>query len=191
MKKSIGAKPTLPTNPVFIVCTYDNSNKPNAMAVSWGGICCSTPPCIAISLREETYSHNCLLNKRAFTINIPSIEHIKESDYFGIESGNNKNKFNLTNLTPIKSKIVDAPFIDEFPFIIECELKINNKLGTHTMFIGEIKDIKIDEEYLNNENLINIKKLNPFLYSHWDSHYYSIGKKLNKAFSAGKIFKKD
>ncbi len=89
MKKSIGAKTIVYTTPVFIIGTYDKDGKPNAMNVAWGGISCSTPPCVSISIREATYTHGNIMNKKAFTVNIPSEDYVKEADYFGIVSGRN------------------------------------------------------------------------------------------------------
>lgn len=87
MKKSIGAKTIVYPTPVFLVGTYDRSGKPNVMTAAWGGICCSEPPCVAVSLRKATHSYGNIMGNRAFTINIASEEHVREADYFGIVSG--------------------------------------------------------------------------------------------------------
>ena len=127
MKKSLGAQTIVYPTPVFIVGSYDKNNKPNAMAVAWGGICCSSPPCVAVSLRAATYSHGNIMAKKAFTVNIPSEKYVKECDYFGIASGRNKNKFGATGLTAVKSDIVDAPYIKEFPLVLECRAARDHK----------------------------------------------------------------
>ena len=122
MKKSIGAKTIVFPTPVFVVGSYDKSGKPNAMVVAWGGICCSTPPCVAIAIREATYTYGNIMARKAFTISIPSEKFIKEADYFGIVSGRTEDKFAATKLTPVKSDLVDAPYVKEFPFILECSV---------------------------------------------------------------------
>ncbi|MGZ4903138.1 MAG: flavin reductase family protein, partial [Halobacteriota archaeon] len=109
MKKSIGAQHTGFPAPVFVVGTYDLEGKPNVMTAAWGGICCSAPPCVAVSLREATYTYRNILERKAFTISIPSEKYVKEADYFGIASGKHVDKFSATGLTPAKSEIVDAP----------------------------------------------------------------------------------
>jgi flavin reductase (DIM6/NTAB) family NADH-FMN oxidoreductase RutF len=188
MKKSIGAKTIAYPTPVFIIGTYDKDGKPNAMNAAWGGISCSVPPCISISLREATYTHGNIINKKAFTVNIPSENYVKESDYFGIASGRHEDKFNATGLTPLKSEMVDAPYIEEFPLVLECKLIHTVELGLHTHFTGEILDVKVDENLMKNGNP-DIEQIKPFLFDPSFRAYYSIGKRLGKAFSVGKDIK--
>ena len=185
MKKSVGAKTIAYPTPVFIVGTYGDSGKPNAAAVAWGGICCSRPPCIAVSLRKATYSHGNIKRRNAFTVNIPSEEHVKEADYFGIASGRNVDKLSVAGLTPRRSDLVDAPYIEEFPLIIECRLLHTVEIGLHTQFIGEILDVKAEESIIEGE-LPHIKKANPILFAPDTYEYYSVGRYLAKAFSIGK-----
>ena len=189
MKKSIGAKTIVYPTPVFIIGTYDKNEKPNAMNAAWGGISCSSPPCVSISLREATYTHGNIAYRKAFTVNIPSQEYIKEADYFGIVYGRNEDKFASTGLTPVKSELVDAPYIKEFPLVLECKLVNTTELGLHTHFTGEIIDVKVDENFLDNENP-DIELIKPFLYDPSAMAYYGIGKQIGKAFSIGKDIKR-
>src|SRR5512135_45723 len=122
MKKSFGAKTLVFPTPVWVVGTYDREGKPNVMSAAWGGICCSTPPCIAVSLRKATYTYGNIMEKEAFTVNIPSEAQIKAADYFGMVSGKKEDKFKAINLTPVKGDRVNAPYIEEFPVVIECRL---------------------------------------------------------------------
>ena len=101
MKKSIGAKTIIYPAPVLIVGTYDKTGKPNVMTAAWGGICCSKPPCVAVSLRKATYSYGSIVENKAYTINIPSEKFVKESDYFGLVSGKTEDKFAAAGLTPV------------------------------------------------------------------------------------------
>ncbi|MBI5679727.1 MAG: flavin reductase family protein [Methanobacterium sp.] len=184
MKKSIGAKTIVYPTPVFIIGTYDKYGKPNAMNAAWGGISCSAPPCVSISLREATYTHGNIMNKEVFTVNIPSEKYIKEADYFGMASGRNEDKFKKTGLTPVKSELVDAPYIEEFPLILECKLVHTAEFGLHTHFTGEILDVKVDENFLDNGNP-DIELIKPFLYDPSFRAYFGIGKRLANAFSVG------
>ncbi len=186
MKKSLGAKTIVYPTPVFIVGTYDKNGKPNAMNVAWGGLCCSSPPCVAISLRKATYTYGNVVERKSFTINIPSEAHVKEADHFGIASGSKEDKFSATGLTPVKSDLVDAPYIKEFPLILECRLKQTVEIGLHIQFIGEIVDVKIEESALGEGGIPDIKKIKPFLYAPEIRAYYGIGECLGKAFSIGK-----
>ncbi|MDR4507044.1 MAG: flavin reductase family protein [Candidatus Brocadiaceae bacterium] len=186
MKKSLGAKTIVFPTPVFIVGTYDSSGKANAMNVAWGGICCSKPPCIGISLRKATYSFNNIVERKAFTINIPTEAQIREADYFGIASGRDEDKFSRAKLTPIKSDLVDAPYIEEFPFILECRLLHTIEIGLHTQFIGEIVDVKAEKSALGEGDTPDIEKIKPVLYSPGTRTYHGVGQCLGNAFSVGK-----
>ena len=94
------------------------------MTIAWGGICCSKPPCVTISLRKATYTYGNIMERQAYTVSVPSVRYVREADYFGIASGRNVNKFSKTGLTPVRSEMVDAPYVVEFPMILECNLKI-------------------------------------------------------------------
>ncbi len=186
MKKSIGAKTILYPAPVLVVGTYDQAGKPNAMTVAWGGICCSKPPCVTISLRKATYSYGNILERKAYTVNIPTEKYVKQADYFGIASGRTEDKFVATGLTPVKSDLVDAPYIREFPMVLECQVIYVHEIGLHTQFIGEILDIKVDEEMLDEQGMPDLEKILPLIYAPQFRAYYGIGKKLCDAFSAGR-----
>lgn len=186
MKKSLGAKSIIYPTPVLVVGTYDKDGKANIMTVAWGGICCSRPPCVAISIRKATYTYGNILERKAFTINIPSEMQVKEADYFGIVSGRKKDKFIETGLTPIHSELVDAPYIQEFPFALECKLIKTVEIGLHTQFMGEILDLKADESVLNEYEALDIEKVKPILFAPESRTYYGLGRYLAKAFSVGK-----
>jgi flavin reductase (DIM6/NTAB) family NADH-FMN oxidoreductase RutF len=189
MKKSIGAKTIIFPTPVLIVGTYDKSGRPNAAAVAWGGICCSNPPCIGISLRKATYTYGSIIESRCFTVSIPSEDHVREADYFGIYSGRDENKFESTGLTPVKSETVNAPYVKEFPFALECRLLHTIEIGLHTQFIGEILDIKVEEAMLDEKGSPDIEKVRPILYAPEIRRYYGLGRFLGKSFSIGKLKK--
>lgn len=186
MKKSVGAKTLLFPTPVMIIGTYDKDSNPNLMAVAWGGICNSKPPSVAISLREATYSYASILEHNAFTVNIPSVDQVKEADYTGLVSGREVNKFQELGLTAVKSDRVNAPYIQEFPLILECAVEHTFKLGLHTQFVGEIKDIKADEDVLGNTGLPDIEKVRPFCFAPGNQSYYAIGECIGQAFSIGR-----
>ncbi len=190
MKKSLGSKTIVYPTPVFIVGTYDKAGNPNVMAVAWGGICCSKPVCVSIALRKATYTYGNVIEQKAFTVNIASQNYVKQVDYFGIASGRNTNKFEDTGLTPVKGDLVNAPYIEEFPLILECKLVHSHELGLHTLFVGEVLDVKVEEECLREDGNPDVKKINPIAYAPGIREYYSIGEFLGKAFSIGKEIKK-
>lgn len=186
MKRSLGAKTLLYPAPVLVVGTYDSKGKANAMTASWGGIACSQPPCVAISLRKATYTYENILQRKAFTLNIASQDHVKEVDYFGLVSGRNVDKFAAAKLTALKSKLVDAPYVKEFALVLECKLIDVSELGLHTQFIGEVLDVKADEEIIGQGGAVDIKKLRPLVFTPDTQDYYSIGELVGKVFSSGK-----
>jgi len=186
MKKSLGAKALVFAMPTWIIGTYDKNGKPNACAVAWGGITCSRPPCVGISLRKATYSFGNIMDKKAFTVNVPSERYVKEADYFGIVSGRNEDKLVRTKLTPVKSEIIDAPYIKEFPMVLECRVINTVEIGLHTQFIGEILDVKVDESVIGKNGLPDIEKIKPILYDPEVCTYHGIGKFLGNAFSIGR-----
>ena len=93
MKKSLGARTIIYPTPVLVIGTYDKDGKANVMTAAWAGICCSAPPCVGVSLRKATYTYGNIMERRAFTVNVPSEDHAKQADFFGIASGRDMNKF--------------------------------------------------------------------------------------------------
>jgi len=186
MKKSIGPRTLAFPTPVWVVGTYDVNGKPNAMTAAWGGICCSKPPCVAVSLRKATYSYGNLVHRRAFTVSVPSEAHVREADYFGMASGREVNKFAAARLTPVGSTLVDAPFVKEFPLVLECKLIHTIEIGLHTQFIGEILDVKADASVLGDKGFPDIEKVRPIIFGPEIRTYHGIGKYLGQAFAIGK-----
>jgi flavin reductase (DIM6/NTAB) family NADH-FMN oxidoreductase RutF len=187
MKKSIEKKTALFTHPVLIIGSYDEKKTPNIATVSWGGICCSEPPSVAISLRKQRHTYQNIMLNKSFTVNIPSDKYVRESDYAGIISGKNENKFETTGLTPVDSGIVNAPYIEEFPLSLLCKVINMIELGSHTQFIGEIMDILADEDIMNEDGLPDIKKSAPFIYDTLSRSYYKTGDRMISAYTIKKI----
>ncbi len=185
MKKSLGAKTLVYPTPVFVVGTYDANGKPNVMTASWGGICCSQPPCVAVSLRKATATYGNIVARKAFTISIPSEAHVQAVDYFGLVSGRNVDKLATARLTPVRSALVDAPYVKEFPMVVECKLAHTIELGLHTHFVGEVMDVKVEDTALDSGTTVDIKKVNPLVFTPDTQAYYGIGNFVAKAFSVG------
>ncbi len=156
------------------------------MTAAWGGVCCSRPPCITVSLRKATYSYSSILEKKAFTISIPSENQAREADYAGIYSGRDENKFEALHFTATKSQVVDAPYVEETPLVLECKLVHHHELGLHTQFVGEVLDVKADENVLGDKGLPMMDKVKPLLYSVGEQSYFGVGNFIGKAFSLGK-----
>jgi flavin reductase (DIM6/NTAB) family NADH-FMN oxidoreductase RutF len=186
MKKSLGARTLAYPTPAWVIGTYDKEGRPNVMTAAWAGICCSQPPCVGVSLRKATYSYAALMERRAFTVNVPSEKYVAETDYFGIASGRDEDKFAVSGLTPVKSELVDAPYIAEFPIVLECRIIQVIEIGKHTQFIGEILDVKADEELLNEQGWPEVEKVKPIAWATTVRQYYAIGRYLGDGYAMGK-----
>jgi flavin reductase (DIM6/NTAB) family NADH-FMN oxidoreductase RutF len=186
MKKSLGAKTLVFPTPVWVVGTYDGEGRPNAMTAAWGGICCSQPPCLAVSLRKATYTYGNILARKAFTINVPSEAYARQADYFGMVSGKTVDKFAAAELTPVRSPNVDAPYIEEFPLVVECRLLHSMEIGLHTQFVGEILDVKAEDSVFDGKGYVDIEKVRPILFEPESNTYHGVGKLLGRAYSIGK-----
>ena len=190
MKKSIGAKTLLFPTPVLMVGTYDHAGKPNLMNAAWGGICCSQPPCVAVSLRKATYSYNSIAERKAFTVGIACESKMAKADYCGIVSGRDVDKFAVTGLTPVQSTLVDAPYAEEFPVVLECRLLHTIEIGLHTQFIGEIIDVKGNEDVFGEDGQLDIMKIQPLIYDTSHKGYHGVTPCIGRAFSVGKEYQK-
>ncbi len=186
MKQSLGAKTLVYPTPTWIVGSYDDQGKPNGMTAAWGGICCSDPPCLAVSLRKATYTYGSLMRRRAFTVSVPSQDQVKLADYFGLTSGRDTDKFAATGLTAARSELVDAPYVDEFSLVLECEIVHVHELGLHTQFVGKIMDVKADATALDESGNPDILKILPIIFSPGNQMYYGVGPSLGHAFEVGK-----
>jgi len=188
VKKSLGAKTLLYPTPVLVVGSYAADGRPNVMTAAWGGIACSLPPCVSVSLRSATASHGNIAARKAFTISLPGRDQAAQADYFGLVSGRDADKFAATGLTPVRAEFVDAPYVAEFPLVVECAVIQVHELGLHTQFIGEIKDVKIDEGCLDADGHIDVGKLDPIALALEAGGYFALGALLGPAFSIGKGF---
>lgn len=126
------------------------------------------------------------MERKAFTVGIPSEALMKEADYVGIASGRDGDKFAATGFTPVKSELVDAPYAAEIPFVLECRLLHTLEIGLHTLFVGEIMDAKADTAVLGDDGLPDILKIKPLVFDTGHRGYHGIGPLLGKAFAVGK-----
>jgi flavin reductase (DIM6/NTAB) family NADH-FMN oxidoreductase RutF len=173
--------------PAFLVATYDQNGQPNVMTAAWGAILCSEPPYLGVSIRPGRWTHSGIVKNKAFTVNIPKSAQATDVDYAGIFSGKEHDKLSKASFTPVKSEIVDAPYLNECPVVVECNLEKSIELGSHTLFVGLIMDVKANEHTIVNGKL-DVSKIDPLVYSP-TNEYYQIGSFVAKAFSIGKSLK--
>ena len=185
MFQSLGAKPFILPTPLLLVGTYDHTGRPNVMAAAWGGICASQPPSIAVSIRKSRWTYDAILERKSFTINIPSRKLAAQADFTGMHSGRDTDKFTALNLTAVPAEHVDAPGIAECPLIVELALAQTVDLGSHTQVIGEIMDVKVDSACMRADGLPDPALIDPLLFVPIVQEYWGIGTFEARAFSAG------
>ncbi len=184
MKKNFGAKPYLFPQPVMIIATYDENGKANAMNAAWGGIVGMNE--IIMDLGSHKTTDN-LIRTKAFTVAVGDVEHLAECDYVGIVSANREpNKMEKAGFTTVKSEFVNAPVINELPLTLECELK---QVIDGSKFIGEIKNVGIDESVLGEDGELDLNKFIPITFDPVHNGYYRLGEKVGEAFSDGEKLK--
>ena len=153
-------------NPVPAVMVSCGSRKPNIITIAWTGIVNSNPPMTYISVRKERYSHNIIENTGEFVINLCSEELAFATDFCGVRSGRDTDKFKEMKLTPERAEIVRCPMIKESPVNIECRVSEIIELGSHDMFIADILKVHVDEQYIDRSGRIRLDQASLVAYNH-------------------------
>ena len=164
--------------PAVLVSCCDKEGRPNMFTVAWAGTICSDPAMVSISVRPARYSYDLIKETGEFVINLTTEELLQATDYCGVVSGRNVDKFKEMNLTPSPSLKVKAPGILESPVNIECRVVEVKPLGTHDMFIAEIVAVQADDKYMDEKGSFHLEESRPITYSH--GTYFSLGKELGK-----------
>jgi len=172
----------------MVVGTYDDAGEPNVATLAWGGTASSGPQSVSIAVRPSRYTYEALQRTKAFTVNLPSVEHAAAVDYFGLVSGRDEHKLEVTKLTAVHGEFVDAPYIAEFPFCMECEVTHVIDLGLHSLFIGAVRDIKVDERFLDNQGVFQWDQAKILTFDSNLRAYRAPGEVVGEAFSIGKKF---
>lgn len=191
MLTSLGPQAFISPAPVLLVGTYDESGHPNIMTAAWGGLCCSQPPCLSVSLRRSSWSCRSLQQKQAFTVSIPSRRMVGQADFAGLVSGRQEEKFQALGLTPQAGEHVDAPFVAECPVVLELLLRHTLELGSHIQFVGEIMDVKVSRDCLSPEGLPDPTLIDALSFAPLTKEYYGIGEFVARAFAVGKTVKRN
>ena len=152
--------------PVVMVSMADKNGKSNIITIAWAGTVCTNPPMVTISVRPERYSYPILKETGEFVINLTTKELVYATDYCGVKSGRDVDKFREMGLTPMAASIVKAPMIGESPVNLECQLKEVQELGSHAMFLAEVVAVHADERYMDEEHKFHLEKAEPIVYSH-------------------------
>lgn len=162
--------------PAVMVSVTDGKGQDDIITVAWTGTICTNPPMVYISVRPSRFSHHMLMETGEFVINLTTEKLTRATDYCGVRSGRDVDKFKETGLTREKAEFVKAPMIKESPVSIECRVTEVKKLGSHDMFLAEVLAVHADEEYMDENNCFDLNRARPMVYSHGE--YLGIGKKL-------------
>lgn len=152
--------------PVVMVSLADKNGKSNIITIAWAGTVCTNPPMVSISVRPERYSYPILKETGEFVINLTTKELAFATDYCGVKSGSDVDKFKETGLTAIPGKEVKAPLIAESPVNIECRVREVLPLGSHDMFLADVVAVHADEKYMDEKHKFHLEQAKPIVYSH-------------------------
>ena len=162
--------------PVVMVSLADWDGRPNIITLAWVGTVCTNPPMVSISVRPERYSYPILKETGEFVINLTTKELAFATDYCGVKSGRDVDKFKEMGLTPISASEVKAPMIKESPVNIECRVRQILPLGSHDMFLADVVAVHADEKYMDEKNKFHLEQAEPIIYSH--GSYFGCGELL-------------
>ncbi len=166
-----------PVPAVMVSCAREGE-VPNIITVAWAGTVCTLPAMVSISVKPERHSYNIIKETGEFVINLTTKDLVRATDYCGVKSGRDVDKFKEMKLTPNKSLYIKAPGIEESPVNIECKVKEIKKLGSHHMIIAEVLGVNIDERYMDDKGRFNLNSSQLVTYSHGE--YFMLGQKLGK-----------
>lgn len=152
--------------PVVMVSMADGDGKHNIITIAWAGTVCTNPPMVSISVRPERYSFPILEETGEFVINLTTRRLAYATDFCGVKSGRDVDKFQVLGLTPLKADKVRAPLIGESPVNIECRVRQIMPLGSHHMFLAEVLAVHADGKYMDERHKFHLEKADPIVYSH-------------------------
>lgn len=165
--------------PAALISCGSSPDDYNLITLSWMGTICSNPPMCYISVRPERHSYEIIKKNMEFVINLTNEDMAFATDWCGVKSGRDFNKFEEMKLTPIQGDVVNAPLIQESPLSIECKVKEIIKLGSHDMFIADVVNVQANSKFIDPETeTFNMKDAKLIAYSH--GHYYKLGEEIGK-----------
>lgn len=164
--------------PVVMLSAQREGEKPNIITVAWAGTICSEPPMVSVSIRKERHSHGIISETGEFVINLVTKDLCFATDYCGVKSGRDVDKFKEMNLTPCPMSVVKAPGIAESPVCIECKVKDIVPLGSHDMFTAEVVNVSVNKDFMTESGKFELNKSNLVAYSHGE--YFTLGEYLGK-----------
>ncbi|MBD5451694.1 MAG: flavin reductase family protein [Lachnospiraceae bacterium] len=164
--------------PAVMVSVADKEGNANIITVAWTGTVCTNPPMLSISVRPNRFSHHMIMETGEFVVNLTTKELAYATDYCGVKSGRDVDKWKEMKLTPIPSEVVKAPGIGESPVNIECRVTEIKKLGSHDLFLAEVVAVHVDDRYMDENGGFHLSSAEPIVYCHGE--YFDLGEKIGK-----------
>jgi flavin reductase (DIM6/NTAB) family NADH-FMN oxidoreductase RutF len=164
--------------PAVLIGCRDKEGRDNLMTAAWAGTICSDPVMVSVSIRGERYSHHIIENTGEFTISLTNRQLARATDFCGVRSGRNTDKFAEMKLTPLESTMISAPGVAQSPVVLECKVKEILRLGSHDMFIAEVVNVSVDGQYLDDNGKLELERADLIAYSHGE--YFALGDKIGK-----------
>ena len=162
--------------PAVLVSVADKAGNSNLITIAWTGTVCSAPPMVSISVKPERYSYHMIEETGEFVINLTTEKLAYATDYCGVKSGKDVDKWKKMHLTPIPGDVVKAPMVKESPVNLECKVIEKKELGSHHMFLAEVVAVHVDETYMDEKGRFHLNRAKPIVYSH--GRYLSTGKEI-------------
>ena len=162
--------------PAVLVTAADREGNSNIFTVAWAGTICTNPPMLSISVRPERHSYHMMKETGEFVVNLVTKDLVFATDYCGVKSGRDTDKFKEMKLTPLPSQHISAPGIAESPLNLECRVKQVVELGSHDMFIAEIVGVTVDDRYMDEKGTFHLNDAKLISYSH--GTYFELGEKI-------------
>ncbi|MGN1206189.1 MAG: flavin reductase family protein [Eubacterium sp.] len=167
-----------PVPAVMVSCAKEGET-PNIITVAWAGTICSDPAMLSISVRPERHSYGIIRETGEFVVNLTTKDLVRATDWCGVKSGRDVDKFKEMNLTAAPAvHLKSAPIIAESPVNIECKVKEVLELGTHHMFLAEVAGVQVSEKHMNETGKFELNELGLVAYSHGE--YFQLGEKIGK-----------
>ena len=162
--------------PAVMVSLTDKEGNSNIITLAWAGTICTNPPMLSVSIRPERYSYKIIKETGEFVVNLTTKELAYATDYCGVKSGKDVDKFGKMRLTKLASEKINSVAIAESPVNIECKVRQIMELGSHSLFIADVVNVRVDSRYIDEKGRFNLAKSELIAYSH--GRYYELGKEL-------------
>lgn len=186
MKKRLGPSDRLYPMPCVLICG-GTLEAADACAVAWIGVCCGSPPQVAVGLRKTRRTLELIRETGTFTVNTPRADDARFADFFGTVSGRDRDKFSASGWTLEPSSVVEAPMIAECPYVLECRVVHELDVGTHVLLVGEVVESHAETDVLDESGeKVDVTRLDPLVYIAGSREYRRLGPKVADAYAVGK-----